>query len=90
MIAPLIDGSATHVTENTLRMTLWNCNGTLWTHLDHLEEILKVSGIPFIVETHQSPNRGFPQVEEFCWQFVFRQTSRRRTTRGSGGVAIMF
>ena len=79
-----------HVTDNKLRMTLWNCNGALWTHPGRLEEILKVSDIVFLVETHQSPNRGLPRVNGFRWESVFRQTSRRHTTRGSGGVAILF
>ena len=79
-----------HGTENALRMTLWNCNGALWTHPGRLEEILKVSDILFLVETHQSPNRGLPRVEGFRWESAFRQTSRRHTTRGSGGVAILF
>ena len=79
-----------HVTENTLRMTLWNCNGTLWTHPDCLKEILKVSDILFLVETHQSPNRGLPRVKGFHWEPVFRQTSRQRITNGSNGVAMLF
>ena len=78
------------MTDNKLRMTLWNCNGALWTHLGRLEEILKVSDILFLVETHQSPNRGLPRVNGFHWESVFRQTSRRVTTRGSGRVAILF
>ena len=79
-----------HVTDNKLRITLWNCNGALWTHPGRLEEILKVSDILFVVETHQSPNRGLPRVDGFRWESVFRQTSRRHTTRRSGGVAILF
>ena len=71
-------------------MTLWNCNDALWTHPGRLEEILKVLDILCLVETHQSPNRGLPQIDGFRWEFVFRQTSRRHTTRGSGGVAILF
>ena len=63
-----------HVTDNKLRMTLWNCNGALWTHPGRLEEILKVSDIVFLVETHQSPNRGLPRVNGFRWESVFRQT----------------
>ena len=54
-----------HVTDNKIRMTLWNCNGALWTHLGYLEEILKVSGILFLVETHQSSNRELPRVKGF-------------------------
>ena len=79
-----------HVTENALGMTLWNCNGALWAHPGRLEEILKLSDILFLVETHQSPNRGLPRVERFRWESAFRQTSRWHTTRGSGGVAILF
>ena len=71
-------------------MTLWNSNDALWTHPDRLEEILKVSDILFLVETHKSPNRGLPRVEGFRWESVFRQTSRWLTTRGSRGVAILF
>jgi hypothetical protein len=59
-----------HVTDNKLRMTLWNCNGALWTHPGRLEEILKVSDIVFLVETHQSPNRGLPRVDGFRWESV--------------------
>ena len=92
----IINGRATnwrhaaHVIENTLRMTLWNCNDALWTHPDRLEEILKVSDILFLVETHQSPNRGLPRVKGFHWEPVFRQTSRQRITNGSNGVAMLF
>ena len=71
-------------------MTLWNCNGSLWTHPGRLEELLEISDILFLVETHQSPNRGLPRVDGFLWESAFRQTSRRQTTRGSGGVAILF
>ena len=51
---------------------------------------MKVSDILFLVETHPSPNRGLPRVDDFRWESVFRQTSRQHTTRGSRGVAILF
>ena len=48
----------------------------LWTHPGHLEEILRVSDMLFLVETHQSPNRGLPRLEGFRWESAFLQTSR--------------
>ena len=55
-----------------------------------LEEMLEISDMIFLVETHQSPNKGLPQVEGFIWESTFRQTSRKHTTRGSRGVALLF
>ena len=51
---------------------------------------MKVSDILFLAKTHQSPNQGLPRVDGFRWESIFRQTSRRHTTRGPGGVAILF
>ena len=50
------------VADNKIRMTVWNCNSALWTHPGRLEEILKVSDIFFLVETHQSPNQGLHEL----------------------------
>ena len=79
-----------HETHDTLRMTMWNCNGSLWTYPGRLQEIIEISDIIFLVETHQSSERGLPRVEGFLWESTFRKTSRQQRTRGSGGVALLF
>ena len=46
--------------------------------------------IILLTETHQSPEKGLPRVEGYQWESVFRGSTRRSTSRGSGGVALLF
>ncbi len=69
---------------------MWNCNGSLWTRPDRLEELTEDHDFICITETHESPERGLPDIAGFGWESAFRATTRRATSRGSGGVAILF
>lgn len=45
----------------------------------------------FFTETHESPERGLPQITGYTWESVFRPHTRRAGgVRGSGGVAVLF
>ena len=46
--------------------------------------------IIFMTETHESPERGLPRVEGYQWESAHRQVMRQATSRGSGGIAVLF
>ena len=46
--------------------------------------------IILLTETHESPERGLPRIQGFHWESVHRKCTRQNTSRGSGGVAILF
>ena len=43
-----------------------------------------------LTETHESPERSLPRIHGFQWESSYRRSTRQHTTRGSGGVAILF
>ena len=43
-----------------------------------------------LTETHESPERSLPRIHGFQWESSHRGSTRQHTTRGSGGVAILF
>lgn len=71
-------------------MAVWNCNGSLWVQPGRLEHVMEGRDIILLTETHQSPERGLPRVEGFQWESAYRRTTRQGTSRGSGGVAVLF
>eukprot|EP00250_Pteridium_aquilinum_P022547 c25408_g3_i1 orf=461-1120(-) len=73
-----------------IRLAVWNCNGSLWTHPGRLDEVMAGHDLIMITETHQSPEKGLPRVEAHQWESVFRGNTRQSTSRGSGGVALLF
>ena len=46
--------------------------------------------IILLTETHESPERGLPRIHGFQWESLHRGCTRQHTSRGSGGVAILF
>eukprot|EP00250_Pteridium_aquilinum_P020101 c24701_g3_i2 orf=2-898(-) len=46
--------------------------------------------IILLTETHESPERSLPRIHGFHWESSHRGSTRQHTTRGSGGVAILF
>lgn len=69
---------------------MWNCNGDLWTHPERLEEVMRDHDIILLTETHESRERGLPRIHGFHWESTHRKCTRQNTSRGSGGVAILF
>ena len=69
---------------------VWNCNGDLWTHPERLEEVTRGRDIILLTETHESPERSLPRIQDFQWESAHRRCMRQNTSRGSGGVAILF
>ncbi|MCO5604880.1 hypothetical protein L7F22_059054 [Adiantum nelumboides] len=70
-------------------MAVWNCNGSLWTHPGRLEEVMEDRDIVLITETHESPERGLPRIQGYVWESSHRKCTCHRTSRGSGGVAVL-
>jgi len=46
--------------------------------------------IILLTETHESPERSLPRIHGFQWESAYRKCTRQNTSRGSGGVAILF
>ena len=46
--------------------------------------------IILLTETHESPERGLPRIHGVRWESLHRGCTRQHTSRGSGGVAILF
>lgn len=46
--------------------------------------------IILLTETHESPERSLPRIHGFQWESAHRKYTRQNTSRGSGGVAILF
>ena len=76
--------------HNTLNAAVWNCNGALWTHPGRLEEVLEDRDLILVTETHESTEKALPRVEGYQWESLHRHTTRQGTSRGSGGVALLF
>ena len=71
-------------------MVVWNCNGDLWTHPERLEEVMRGRDIILLTETHESPERSLPRIQDFQWESAHRRCMRQNTSRGSGEAAILF
>ncbi|MCO5551960.1 hypothetical protein L7F22_005467 [Adiantum nelumboides] len=71
-------------------MALWNCNGSLWTHPRRLEEVLEHRDIVLLTKTHESLERGLPRIQGYVWESSHKKCMRHRTSRGSGGVAVLY
>ena len=76
--------------KKEISISVWNCDGCLWTQPGRLEEVMRGRDIIMFTETHESRERGLPYVRGYQWESTYRQTTGRHgTSRGSGGIAIL-
>ena len=69
----------------TLRMTIWNCNGSLRTDVGYFEDTLKNTDIAIYTETHQCMASKLPEVQGYRWESICRPQPR---TPGSTRVEV--
>ena len=71
----------------TLHMTIWNCNGSLWTDVGYFEDTFKNTDIAMYIETHQGMASKLPNVQGYIRESICRpQTQTPGSTRGLGSM----
>ena len=67
-----------------LAIAVWNCNGALWLDPIGFMETYSGQDIMFYTETHESLERGLPNVTGFIWESAHKiETKRDNGIHGS-------